>query len=324
MRRRQFIGFVGSAVTWPWSAYAETERRLGLLMPFFEGDPMASGFLNALRQSLARIGWQEGGNLKIEVRWCQNDDARSRAYAKELVGTQPDVIFAHGPSFPYVREATRTIPLIFVAIADPVGQGYVDSLSHPGGNATGFMLLEFSVGGKFVELLKEVAPDTKRVAVFVDPSNSSSPQWWQSTEGSARDVGIEPQQALVQNEAELDAAIEVIARVSNGSIIVPPQALFAVHRSHLIASVARERLPALYGNSLWVRDGGLMSYGVDLADEYARAASYIDRIFRGAKPNDLPVQAPIKFELSVNLKTAKTLGLTVPPTLLALADEVIE
>jgi putative ABC transport system substrate-binding protein len=324
MKRRQFISLVSAVAAWPWSASAEAERRLGLLMPFPDGDPLAVGFLKALRQSLAALGWHEGGNLKIEVRWSQGDDARSRADANELVGTQPDAILAHGPAFPYVREATRAIPLVFVAIADPVGQGFVTSLSRPGGNTTGFMLMEFSVGGKFVELLKEIAPDTKRVAVFEDPSNSTSLQWWRSIEGAARDIGIAPQQALVRNEAEIDAAIEVIARAPNGGIIVPPQAFFAVHRSHLIASAARERLPVVYNNAVFVRAGGLLSYGPDLADEYARAASYIDRILRGAKPNDLPVQAPTKFEFAINLKTAKTLGLSVPATLLARADVVIE
>ena len=240
------------------------------------------------------------------------------------MGTQPDAILAHGPAFPYAREATRTIPLVFVAVADPVGQGYVVSLSHPGGNTTGFMLVEFSVGGKFVELLKEIAPDTKHVAVLEDPSNPASPQWWRSIEGAARDIGIEPQQALVRTDAEIDAAIEVIARTSNGSIIVPPQAFFAIHRSHLIASVARERLPVVYNNAFFVRDGGLLSYGPDLADQYARAASYIDRILKGARPNDLPVQAPTKFELAINLKTAKTLGLSVPAALLARSDVVVE
>jgi putative ABC transport system substrate-binding protein len=324
MKRRQFISLVGAVAAWPWSASAEAERRLGLLMPFSDGDPLAGGILKALRQSLAGLGWHEGGNLKIEVRWSQGDDARSRADANELVGTQPDAILAHGPAFPYVREATRAIPLVFVAIADPVGQGFVTSLSRPGGNATGFMLMEFSVGGKFVELLKEIAPNTKRVAVFEDPSNPSSPQWWRSIEGSARDMGIAPQQVLVRTEAEIDAAIELIARTSNGSIIVPPQSFFGVHRSLLIASAARERLPVVYNNAFFVREGGLLSYGPDLADEYARAASYIDRILKGAKPNDLPVQAPTKFEFAINLKTARTIGLSVPPTLLARADVVIE
>jgi putative ABC transport system substrate-binding protein len=317
MKRRQFIGLVGVMAAWPWSASAEVERRLGLLMPFPDGDPLAVGWLKALRQSLAGLGWHEGGNLKIEVRWSEGDDARTRADAKEMVGTQPDAILAHGPAFPSVREATRAIPLVFVAIADPVGQGFVTSLSRPGGNITGFMLMEFSVGGKFVELLKEIAPETKRVAVFEDPSNPTSPQWWRSIEGAARDIGIAPQQALVRDEAEIDAAIGVIARAPNGSIIVPPQSFFAVHRSHLIASAARERVPVVYNNSLYVREGGLL-------DEYARAASYIDRILKGAQPNDLPVQAPTKFEFAINLKTAKTLGLAVPATLLARADVIIE
>ena len=325
MRRRELIaGIAGAAAAWHWPASAQAQRRLALLMPFFEGDPAAAGFLKALRQALAELGWRDGGNLKIDVRWSQVDDARSRAYAKELVASRPDVIVAHGPAFVHVRDATRTIPLIFMAIADPVGQGFVDSLAHPGGNVTGFLLLEFSVGGKFVELLKEIAPGTRRVAVLQDPSNSSTEHWWRAVEGAARDAGIEAKQELVRDEADVDAAIRTVAQASNGGVIVPPQAFFAVHRTHLIASVARERLPAIYGNAFVVRDGGLLSYGVDLADQYARGASYIDRILRGARPSELPVQAPIKFEFVINLKTARAIGLEIPPVVLGRADEVIE
>ncbi len=325
MRRRELIKVIAGGMTaWPWAASAEAERRLALLLPFSEGDPLAAGFLKALRKALTELGWRDGGNLKIDFRWSQGDDTLSRTYAKELVGMKPDVILAHGPAFVYVREATHAIPLIFVSIADPVGQGFVRSLSHPGGNATGFMLFEFSLGGKFVELIREIAPNTRRVAVFEDPSNSATSQWWQSIEGAARDIGIEPQQVLVRNEAEIDAAIDGIVRAPDGSIIIPPQAFFAVHRLHLIAAAARERLPAVYGNALWSRDGGLLSYGVDLADQYAKAASYIDRILKGAKPEDLPTQAPTKYELVVNLKTARALGLEISSTVLARADEVIE
>jgi putative tryptophan/tyrosine transport system substrate-binding protein len=325
MNRRDFIGvIVVAAAARPWSVSAETQRTLSLLMPFSDGDPFAARLIEALRQSLAGLGWREGSNLKLEVRWVQDDGARMLANAKELAGKQPDVILAHGPAFRYAHEATRTIPIVFTTLADPFGQGFVSSLAHPGGNATGFELVEFSVGGKYVELLKEIAPDTKRVTVIEDPSNSSTPKWWNSIEGAARDIGVEPQQALVSGDDDIDAAIAAIARTPNGGIVVPPQAFATAHRARIIAAAARWRLPAVYYSAVLTREGGLLSYGPDLADQYVRAAGYIDRIFKGEKPNDLPVQGPIKFELAVNLKTAKSLGITAPSSLLTRADEVVE
>jgi putative tryptophan/tyrosine transport system substrate-binding protein len=328
MRRRDFLHAVGGiTVSWPWSsASAEPYRTLGVLLAMSEDDPVMVGNVKALRQALAELGWREGENLKIELRLSSDEVARTRAYAKELIDLRPDVILASGPAFPPLRDSTRTIPIVFVLISDPVGQGFVSSLAHPGGNLTGFMLLEFSAGTKFVEMLKAVAPATKRVAILEDPANTTTPQWWRSIEGAARDVGIEPQQALVRSEGDIDAAIDAIARTPNGSIIVAPQALFYVyvHRTHLIASAARERLPAIYSNANYVREGGLLSYGINGADQFAQAATYIDRIFKGAKPGNLPVQGPTKFQLAINLKTAKALGLTVAPTLLATADELIE
>ena len=326
MRRRDFIrAFSGAAIVWPLSsAYAEPVRLLCVLLPWSEGDPAAVGYLKALWDGLSVLGWREGENLKIELRWSSDETARTRAYAKELVELRPAVIFATGPGFVSVREATRTIPIVFAMVSDPVGQGFVSSLSHPGGNTTGFMLLEFSAGGKFVELLKAIAPETKRVAVFEDPTNSTTPQWWRSIEGAARDFGIEPQQALVRSESEIDAEIAAIARAPHGSLIVPPQAFLVVHRARLIASAERERLPAVYWSPLYVKEGGLLSYGVNPATQFANAATYIDRILKGAKPGSLPVQAPTKFELAINLKTAKALGLTIPEKVIATADEVIE
>jgi putative ABC transport system substrate-binding protein len=326
MKRRDFIrAFSGAAIVWPLSsAYAEPVRLLGVLLPWSEGDPAAVGYVKALRDGLSVLGWREGENLKIELRWSSDETARTRAYAKELVELRPAVIFATGPGFESVREATRTIPIVFAMVSDPVGQGFVSSLSHPGGNTTGFMLLEFSAGGKFVELLKAIAPETKRVAVFEDPANPTTPQWWRSIEGAARDFGIEPQQALVRSESEIDAEIAAIARAPHGSLIVPPQAFLLVHRARLIASAEREGLPAVYWSPLYVKEGGLLSYGVNPATQFANAATYIDRILKGAKPGNLPVQAPTKFELAINLKTAKALGLTIPETVIATADEVIE
>jgi putative ABC transport system substrate-binding protein len=297
---------------------------VGVLLPWSEGDTAAVGYMKALRDGLTVLGWREGENLKIELRWSSDETARTRAYAKELVELRPAVIFATGPAFVSVREATRTIPIVFAMVSDPVGQGFVSSLSHPGGNTTGFMLLEFSAGGKFVELLKAIAPETKRVAVFEDPMNSTTPQWWRSIEGAARDFGIEPQQALVRSESEIDAEIAAIARAPHGSLIVPPQAFLLVHRARLIASAERERLPAVYWSPLYVKEGGLLSYGVNPTTQFANAATYIDRILKGAKPGNLPVQASTKFELVINLKTARALGLTIPEKVIATADEVIE
>jgi putative tryptophan/tyrosine transport system substrate-binding protein len=326
MKRRDFIAaFSSAAIVWPLSsAYAEPERTLALLVPYSESDPAAVGYVKALRDRLAGLGWREGENLKIELRWSADEAARTRAYVKELVELRPAVIVATGPAFAIMREATRTIPIVFALVSDPVGQGFVSSLSHPGGNITGFMLLEFSAGGKFVELLKAIAPDTKRVAVFEDPANPTTPQWWRSIEGAARDFGIEPQQALVRSESEIDAEIAAIARAPHGSFIVPPQAFLSVHRARLIAAAERERLPAVYWNPLFVREGGLASYGVNPGTQFANAATYVDRILKGAKPGDLPVQAPTKFELAINLKTARAQGLTIPEKVIATADEVIE
>jgi len=326
MKRRDFIAaFSSAAIVWPLSsAYAEPERTLALLVPYSESDPAAVGYVNALREGLAALGWREGENLKIELRWSADEAARTRAYVKELVELRPAVIVATGPAFAIMREATRTIPIVFALVSDPVGQGFVSSLSHPGGNITGFMLLEFSAGGKFVELLKAIAPDTKRVAVFEDPANPTTPQWWRSIEGAARDFGIEPQQALVRTESEIDAEIAAIARAPHGSFIVPPQAFLSVHRARLIGAAERERLPAVYWNPLFVREGGLASYGVNPGTQFANAATYVDRILKGAKPGDLPVQAPTKFELAINLKTARAQGLTIPEKVIATADEVIE
>ena len=326
MKRRDFVlALSGAAILRPLSsAFAEPVRKLGVLIPWSESDPAAVEYVRALRDGLARLGWHEGENLQIELRWSSDDPTRTRAYAKELVELRPTVIVATGPAFPIVREATRSIPIVFALVSDPVGQGFVSSLSHPGGNITGFMLLEFSAGGKFVELLKAIAPETKRVAVFEDPMNPTSPQWWRSIEGAARDLDIEPQQALVRSESDIDAEIAAIARAPNGSFIVPPQAFLLVHRARLIAAAERERLPAVYWNPLYVKDGGLLSYGINPATQLANAALYVDRILRGAKPGDLPVQAPTKFELVINLKAAKALGLRIPEKIIATADEVIE
>jgi putative ABC transport system substrate-binding protein len=314
----------GTVVAWPRCAFAEAVRTVGVLMPASGSDPQSARLLNALRQSLAELGWREGTTLHLELRWANNEDARAMAYAQELVSLKPDVIVAPATSLKPVREATRSIPIVFLLIVDPVGQGIVSSLAHPGGNVTGFAAMEFSMGGKFVELLKEIAPDATRVLVLLDQDNGATPQWWRSIEGPARKLGFEPQQALVRAEQELDAAVQSFAQARSGNMIVPPQTLFVSHRARLIALAARERLPAVYGATLFASEGGLLSYGIDVAHQFMRAASYVDRILKGTNPSDLPVEQPTKFELVVNLKTAKDLGLTIPGSLLAQADEVIE
>jgi putative ABC transport system substrate-binding protein len=240
------------------------------------------------------------------------------------VQLNPDVIVTLGPALLPVFEATRAIPVVFVSVSDPVGQGFVSSLAHPGGNVTGFALFEFSVGGKFVELLKEIAPTTKRVLVLLHPNNPAAQQWWRAIDAAARDLNFEAEQASVRSDDEIDAAIEAHAHRPNGGIIVSPDGFFITHRVHLAAAAARARLPAVYWSDTFVRDGGLVSFGVDTVDEFIRAAGYADRILKGEKPRDLPVQLPTKFTTAINLKTAKALGVNLPPTFLVRADEVIE
>jgi putative tryptophan/tyrosine transport system substrate-binding protein len=325
MRRRHLlIAICGAAALRPRSTLADTIRTIGVLMQGSRTNPVNAGLFDVLRGSLAELGWREGINLKVELRWGDNDDARTSGYARELVDLKPEVIVAPATSFRPVREATRSIPIVFLLIADPVGQGIVSSLSHPGGNLTGFTYMEFSTGGKFVELLKEIAPDTTRALVFFDLDNRSTPHWWRSIESAAHVLGVEPQQSLVRGVADIDAAIHAFAGTPKGGIIVPPESLFVAHSAHLIALAATQRLPAVYATSPFAREGGLLSYSVDATDQFVRAASYVDRILKGDKPGDLPVQQPTKFELVINLKTAEALGLTVPQSLLQRADEVIE
>jgi putative tryptophan/tyrosine transport system substrate-binding protein len=325
MRRRDLVGALcGAAALRPRRPLADTVRTIGVLMPGSKTRPGDVGLFDVLREALADLGWREGANLKVQLRWGDNDDARTRAYARELVELKPEVIVAPASSLPPVYEATRSIPIVFLLIADPVDQGFVSSLAHPGGNLTGFAYMEFSTGGKFVELLREIAPDTTRVLVLLDVDNRSTPQWWRSIESAAHVLGMEPQQSLVRGGADIDAAIHAFADTSRGGIIVAPESLFVTHRARLIALAASQRLPAVYATQSSAREGGLLSYSVDATDQFARAASYVDRILKGDKPGELPVQQPTKFELLVNIKTAEALGLTVPQSLLARADEVIE
>ena len=326
MRRRDFIAVLGgAALVWPREAYADRVRTIGILMQGSETNPRTARMFEVLQRSLADLGWREGVNLKIELRWAQNDAERSRAYARELVSLKPDVIVAPSTSLTPVREATQSIPIIFLLIADPVSQGIVLSLAHPGGNLTGFAYMEFSTGGKLVQLLKEIAPDTRRVLVLLDADGTTSTsQWWRSIEGAAHLLDIEPQEALVRTEDEIDAAVHTFAQTQQGGVVVPPQSLMVTHAARLTAAVARERLPAVYGASPIATQGGLISYSADAIDQFKRAASYVDRILRGENPGDLPIEQPTKFELIVNLKTSKALRIKIPSSILAQADEVIE
>jgi putative tryptophan/tyrosine transport system substrate-binding protein len=328
MRRRDFITLLGGATAWPFAARAqqgERMRRIGVLMAFAENDPDAQANITAFQHALQKLGWTDSGNVHIDYRWGAGDPERIRAYAVELVGLKPDVILAvTALVLQPLRQETRSIPIVFTQIGDPVGSGLVASLPHPGGNITGFTPAEFSMQGKKLEMLKEMAPQITRVAVLFNPEQIPQAGMLRAVEAVAPTVGVQLTAAAVRDAAEIERAIEQFAREPSGGLIVLPSGLTIVHRGLVIALAARYRLPAIYQYRQFVTDGGLISYGNDLADQYQQAASYVDRILRGEKPGDLPVQQPTKFELVINLKTAKALSLDVPPTLLARADEVIE
>jgi putative ABC transport system substrate-binding protein len=325
MRRRELIAVLGSAaMVCPGRVLADTFRTVGILMQGSETNSTNANLFAALRQGLAELGWRDGVNLKIDLRWAHNEAPRARAYARELVDLKPDVIVAPATSFVAVREATQSIPIIFLLIVDPIDQGFVSSLAHPGGNITGFTYADFAIGGKLVELLKETVPETHRLLVLLDPDNRATPQWWNAIEGAARALGCEPRQALVRTEGEVYAAIHAFGQAKNGGIVVAAESLLTALAAGLVAAAARVRLPAVYGASAFTTAGGLMSYGADALDQFSHAAAYVDRILKGDKPGDLPVQQPVKFALTINLRTAKALGIEVPASILAQADEVIE
>jgi putative ABC transport system substrate-binding protein len=276
-------------------------------------------------QALQQLGWAEGRNLRIDTRWGGGDAERSRRYAAELVALAPDVILAAGASaLAPLLLATRTVPIVFTIVADPVGAGFVDSLSRPGGNATGFLMFEYSLSGKWLEVLKQIAPGVTRAAVIRDPAISAGTGQFGVIQSVAASLGVEVSPVNVRDAVEIERAIAAFARSPNGGLIVTASALSAVHRDLIITLSARHKLPAVYYERYFVGAGGLISYGPDFVDQYRRAAGYVDRILKGEKPADLPVQAPTKYELVINLKTAKALGLTVPDAVLARADEVIE
>jgi len=329
MQRREFITLLGGATAaWPLGARAqqtERMRRIGILMPLSTDDPEAQARIAAFQQGLQQLGWTIGRNVRIDYRLSAGDADDARKYAVELVALAPDVILANGGAAvePLLR-ATRSVPIVFAIVPDPVGSGFVDSLARPGGNATGFLMFEFSISGKWLELLKQIAPGVTRVAVIRDPAISAGIGQFSAVQSAASSFGVEVSPVNVRDAGEIERAVAAFARASNGGLIVTASPLAVVHRDLIVALAARHKLPAVYSNRFYVTGSGLISYGPDLVDQFRQAAAYVDRILKGEKPADLPVQAPTKYELVINLKTAKALGLTVPPTLLARANEVIE
>jgi putative ABC transport system substrate-binding protein len=329
MRRREFITFLGgAAMAGPLAARAQSagkKRRIGVLAGLAADDPLAQVRIDAFVQELQRIGWTDGGNLQIDFRWAAGNTSDAIKYATELLSFGPDVLLATGgSSVPSLLQMSRTVPIVFANVPDPVGSGYVESLSQPGGNATGFIQFEYSLSGKWVELLKQIAPAVTRAAVLWDPALTVAIGQFAVIQAVAPSLGVEVRTVNVGNTAGIERSIADFARQSNSGLIVTASALALVHRERIVALAARYNLPAVYNQRVFVASGGLISYGADLLDQFRRAAGYVDRILKGEKPADLPVQAPTKYELAINLKTAKALGLDVPQTLLGRADEVIE
>jgi putative tryptophan/tyrosine transport system substrate-binding protein len=329
MRRREFIAGLGGAAAWPLAARAQAERvrRVGVLMPYEENDPEAKAQLSAFTQGLAELGWIDGRGLRIAVRWATGNPDRMRMFSKELVDLQPDVIFVSGtPSTAALQRETRTIPIVFVNVADPVGEGFVAGLSRPAGNLTGFIYTEAGIAGKWVELLTEIAPAVKRVAIMFNPDTSpgGGSYFLPTFEAAARSSKAEPITAPVHSDAEIETFISSFGREPGGGLLVTGDAFLFVHRALIISLAARNNVPAVYQTHVFVSAGGLLSYGPDEVDNFHRPASYVDRILRGAKPADLPVQLPIKFVMALNPKTAKALGLALPQSILLRADKVIE
>jgi putative ABC transport system substrate-binding protein len=331
MRRREFIAFLGSSLAgWPLAArvrQGERMRRVAVLMVSAENDPQSRGRVIAFEQGLERLGWTIGRNLQIDYRWGISDDEHATAAAADLLKLAPDLILASAPpALRAAQQATRALPIVFTAISEPVASGFVASLARPGGNTTGFSSLEPTLGAKWLELLKEIAPRVSRVAVMRNPASSPTfaSQFVRSAETAAAKLAVESVEAPVHEPADIDAAITKFAGEPGGGLIVLPDAFLSIHQRRIVELAFRDRLPAIYPFRYFAAAGGLVSYGPDVAAQFAAAAAYVDRIFRGAKPADLPIQQPTKFELAINLKTAKALGLEVPPSLLVRADEVIE
>ena len=328
MRRREFITLVAGASAWPLASRAQQRdrmRRIGVLMALAADDPAGQARFVAFVQALQELGWSVGRNLRIDVRWSAGNADDTRKYAAELVALAPDVIESTGtPAAAMLVQATRTVPIVFTVVVDPVAAGFVDSLARPGGNVTGFMNSEYAMGAKWVELLKEIAPGTTRAAVLRDAASSVGIGMFAAIQTAAPSLGVEVSPINVLDVGEIERAIAAFARSGNSGLIVTGSPLAVLHRDLIVAVAARHRLPAVYASRLFVTGGGLIGYGPDFLDQNRRAAGYIDRILKGEKPADLPVQAPTKFELVINLETAKALGLVVPNTMLIAADEVIE
>jgi putative ABC transport system substrate-binding protein len=328
MRRREFITFLCGTVTWPLAGNAqqpERLRRVGVLMAFPENDPLAQASVRAFAQALAGFGWVEGKNIRIDYRFAAGDPSLFKTYAGELVGLTPDVILASTPvAIAAVRQQTPTIPVVFVFVIDPIGLGLVQSLARPGGNTTGFGTFEAPIMGKWLQLLKEIAPAVTRVAVIFNPETTVAPSFNSALEMAAPAFGMRVTPVPVHDDSGLEQAIASHAREPGGGLITLPDSFNIAHRDTIIAAAARHRLPLMGLGDIFPRSGGLMSYFFDPVDVFAQAASYIDRILKGARPADLPVQLPTKYSLVINLKTARALGLTVPQSILQRADEVIE
>jgi len=329
MRRREFITLLsGAAVAWPIAAraqQAEQMRRIGVLMNRATDEPEDQAYLAAFRQALQQMGWPDGRKVQIDYRWASGDADLVRKYAAELVALAPDVILAAGsPSVAALQRVSRSLPIVFVRVSDPVGGGLVDSLARPGGNVTGFMQFEYSFSGKWLELLKQIAPQVTRAAVLRNADNRAGTGEFAAIQSMAQSLDVELRPVDTRDAGEIERAVTAFARSPNGGLIVAPSATTGGNRDLIVTLAARHKLPAVYADRSEAAGGGLVSYGVDRVDQFRRAAGYVDRILKGEKPADLPVQAPTKYELVINLKTAKTLGITVPPSLIARADEVIE
>ena len=329
LKRRAFIAMLGgAAAAWPLAVRAQQSkrmRRVGALLPYAANDPQAQTRNAAFLQGLQQLGWTVGTNVQIDYRWAAGNEDDTRKYAAELVALAPDVIFASGSAaVGPLHRATRTVPIVFAIVPDPVGAGFVDSLARPGGNITGFTPYEYGIGAKWLEVLKQVAPSVTRAAVLRDPAITAGIGLWGAIQSVSPSFGVELRPVDVRDAGEIERAVSSFARSPNGGLILTGSALAIVHRDLIIALAARHRLPAVYYERYFAAAGGLISYGSDSAEQLRLAAGYVDRILRGEKPADLPVQGPTKYELVINLKTAKALGIEVPPMLLARADEVIE
>jgi putative ABC transport system substrate-binding protein len=328
-KRREFITLLGGAAAWPVSARAQqfgAVRRIGVLVGYSESDPLVEPRVTAFQQGLQDLGWREGDNIRIDIRFAAADPDRMRTYAAELVGMAPDVILAMTtPVTTALRRLTRAIPIIFVVVSDPVGSGFVESLARPGGNVTGFINLESSLVEKWIELLKEIAPQVSRAAMMFNPETAPFAGYYMRPfEAAARLLAVEPVGAPVRDDGDIERVIAALARDAKGGLVILTDIFMTARREAINRLAARYRVPAVNSAAVITRDGGLVTYGVDTIDLFRRAATYVDRVLRGGKPSELPVQLPTKFEVIVNLKTAKALGLTLPPSVILRADEVIE